>query len=295
MALASIDIDKLQAVISALNDDSTHLWEDHRTLLNQLDQFGLSTHPAVVLDNIGACSSHASLELAKRLATAQKVAAANPSLTTVTINDIPYESSQLPSDPAEALNQPMGTDTWWDQFWDLLDDLLADIVNFLATVGGAMLDNPKYTFELIAGLLLILLGGGGEGAGTALDLTGIGAIIGIPINILSAALVAAGVGLAAAGISQIAIYAKDHPRTPVSKSTGGSGGWSPPTKVNGYLPHAITRMQQRNITRGMVEDLVDNPQEPPKWQPGRGTWLYKRGTMCVAVYPDGRVKTVFWT
>ena len=45
---------------------------------------------------------------------------------------------------------------------------------------------------------------GGEGPGVALDATGVGAVAGVPLNVVSAAGIAAGVGIAAPAATSLA-------------------------------------------------------------------------------------------
>lgn len=68
----------------------------------------------------------------------------------------------------------------------------------------------------------------------------------------------------------------------------------PPTSVSGYRVHASQRMEERGWTRGQVEDAVDNPKQPPIFQPDKGTWLYDgQNGITVSINPNGMVVTVF--
>jgi hypothetical protein len=106
--------------------------------------------------------------------------------------------------------------------------------------------------------------------------------------------VLAGTALVEYGILEMAANGADG-----SGGSSGSGSGSgadpgqPPTKVTGYREHSIDRLEQRGITRADVEDIVDNPDRPPEWQPLEGTWLFARGKVRVAVRPDGIVVTSF--
>ena len=55
------------------------------------------------------------------------------------------------------------------------------------------------------------------------------------------------------------------PREPQEPTPG-----EPPTSVSGYRVHASNRMEERGWTRGQVEDAVDNPKQPPIFQPDKG-------------------------
>jgi hypothetical protein len=88
-----------------------------------------------------------------------------------------------------------------------------------------MLHDPGSVAEVAGGLALATLGAGGEVGGVALDVTGIGAAVGVPVNVVSAGAIAGGVGLAGAGLSTILNDAAGPDRVTMN-SEGGSGGGS---------------------------------------------------------------------
>jgi hypothetical protein len=106
----------------------------------------------------------------------------------------------------QAENAPCKS-SWLDDVGNFLLDAGAGAVNGLASFGNAMLHNPVNTAELIAGTVLMSAGAGGEVAGALLDATGIGAAAGIPLNISSAGVIAAGAGLTAVGAAGLAVHA----------------------------------------------------------------------------------------
>lgn len=61
----------------------------------------------------------------------------------------------------------------------------------------------------IQGAVEILIGGGGEGAGLALDATGVGAIAGVPLNVASAGVIAHGVAVGGIGLKNLTGAALD--------------------------------------------------------------------------------------
>jgi hypothetical protein len=67
-----------------------------------------------------------------------------------------------------------------------------DALNASASVGNAIIEHPGDTGLLIAGLTVAAAGSGVEGFGVALDVTGVGAIAGVPLNVLGAGLITAG-------------------------------------------------------------------------------------------------------
>ncbi|AUY50238.1 putative T7SS-secreted protein [Streptomyces sp. CB01881] len=120
---------------------------------------------------------------------------------------------------------------FWDDVGDFLSDagdFLADVgqvaVEDLASVGNAMLHNPGAALEVAGGLALATVGAGGEVLGVGLDLTGVGAVVGVPVNVLSAGLIATGVGVAGMGASDIAKDAMGQDRVHMEGEGGGGGG-----------------------------------------------------------------------
>jgi len=291
MGYASIDIDELQAVVDALKDDVLHLDHDASVIVNKLGWFDLPTYPASRMRNVAAWADHAVVELQARVDRANKVAKSLPSFPTiVAIEDDDYTSDEIPTDPSQVMPDPPGPSAW-SKFWRFLGNMGADAGNVAVSFGNACMEHPEDLISTLSGVLLIIAGSGGEAGGAALDATGIGAVIGVPLNIASAAVITAGVGLAGVGVSQIAVNAMNNPQKPFQGPQAPSR-W--PTKVTGYANHALfDSMPDDRLGRWVVEDIVDNPDRPPEWQPTHGTWLFMRGKTCVAVAPDGVVVTVF--
>jgi uncharacterized protein YukE len=106
------------------------------------------------------------------------------------------------------------------------------ILNVLASVGNAALHDPGALTELAGGIALATLSAGGEVAGVALDLTVVGSALGVPLNVVSAAGITAGLGIAAVGMGSIAKDAAGPDRVDMTSSQssaggGGSGGSGP--------------------------------------------------------------------
>ncbi|MFE3038314.1 putative T7SS-secreted protein [Streptomyces canus] len=120
-------------------------------------------------------------------------------------------------------------------FWSKVGDFLGDVgdelldggktvVNDLASFGNAMVQHPGDSAAMLGGMLLAGVSAGGEGLGVALDATGVGAIAGVPLNVVSAAGIATGVGLAGAGAVDLAQHAtSDSQVEPLRMNSEGSG------------------------------------------------------------------------
>jgi hypothetical protein len=107
-------------------------------------------------------------------------------------------------------------DGFWDKFDSVVDDVLTiaghvlDAVGqFLEDLGYTLLNiltvlfSPQSLLGLLStalGLLMMVAAVGGEVGGVALDVTGIGAVVGVPVNVLSAGLFLTGGALATAGM-----------------------------------------------------------------------------------------------
>lgn len=83
----------------------------------------------------------------------------------------------------------------------------AEAVNAVASVGNAVLHNPGSVVATAAGIGLTAVSATGEVAGVVADATGAGAVVGGPVNVVSAAGIATGVGMAGAGMANIAHHA----------------------------------------------------------------------------------------
>ncbi|MFJ9949127.1 putative T7SS-secreted protein [Kitasatospora sp. NPDC091207] len=122
---------------------------------------------------------------------------------------------------------------FWDDVGDFFSgagDFLLDVgqvvVEDLASVGNAMLHNPGAALEVAGGLALATVGAGGEVLGVGLDLTGVGAVVGVPVNVLSAGVIATGIGMAGIGAGDIAKDAMGDSRVHMEGEGGGGGSAS---------------------------------------------------------------------
>ncbi len=108
-------------------------------------------------------------------------------------------------------------------------------VDDLASVGNAVISNPLADLGMVGGALLAGVSAVGDGAGLALDASGVGAIVGVPVNVISTAGVVAGAGLMMASAGDLASHAAgdDH----VDPVNAGSGpGDTPPSPDPQYTP-----------------------------------------------------------
>jgi hypothetical protein len=140
--------------------------------------------------------------------------------------------------------------SWLDDVGDFFHDMGGHIVNGVASFGNAMIHHPGDIGLAAAGIGLAALSSGGEALGVALDATGVGAIGGVPLNIVSAAGIAAGGTMAMAAAGDLGAHAAgDDHVSPVDTEGGGASegaedstannptgakdGWSSRTADNG--------------------------------------------------------------
>lgn len=91
----------------------------------------------------------------------------------------------------------------------------AAAVKGMASLLHAAEENPQDLAALLTGALLIDMGIKGEAAGGALDLTGAGAAVGVPLNVVSAAAITTGAALVTAGGLHLVHEARAEPVTVV--------------------------------------------------------------------------------
>ncbi|MFE4518049.1 putative T7SS-secreted protein [Kitasatospora sp. NPDC056783] len=139
----------------------------------------------------------------------------------------------------KAPEEPDWLDKIGDFFSDAGDAILdvgTVVVEDLASVGNAIVHDPFASLEIAGGLGLAALGAGGEVLGFGLDLTGVGAVIGVPVNIVSAGAIATGLGVAGMGVGQIAQDAMGSDRVHMEGDGGGGGSSTPDMRTQPSKP-----------------------------------------------------------
>ncbi|SNY04720.1 putative T7SS-secreted protein [Paractinoplanes atraurantiacus] len=129
--------------------------------------------------------------------------------------------------------------SWLDAVGDFALDVGADVVNGLASFGNAMIQHPGETAALAGGLLLTAVSAGGEGVGFALDATGVGAVAGVPLNVVSAAGITTGVAITGAATTSLMQHAAGEDA--VSPMSGSQPSRSVPSKTDRMKEHLTDR------------------------------------------------------
>jgi hypothetical protein len=122
--------------------------------------------------------------------------------------------------------------TWWESAIEAAGDGAAwaynhaavPLVNGAANVVEAVVEHPEDLLEMALGAGMIIVGTGGEFAGVALDVTGVGAVAGVPLNVAAAAAIAAGAGAVTHGASRLANHAAQNENHLLKEVDGPSVG-----------------------------------------------------------------------
>jgi hypothetical protein len=151
---------------------------------------------------------------------------------------------------------------WLDDVGDFFTDVGADVVNSLASVGNAMLHHPGEVAAAAAGIGLTMVSAGGDGLGLALDATGVGAVAGVPLNIVSTAGIVAGVGITtAAGASLLQHAAAEDAVSPMQGSTPAR---SAPRKTDRIKEH-LTEKDLDAARRELDGEVVARKPDGTPW------------------------------
>lgn len=113
--------------------------------------------------------------------------------------------------------------SWLSDLGHTLANAGADVVNGLASFGNAALNHPLDVLGAAGGLGLTTISAAGFGGGTLLDATGVGAVAGVPLQAVSAAGVATGIGITTAAMADLGQHASGDDRVEVIKKSGDAG------------------------------------------------------------------------
>jgi hypothetical protein len=157
---------------------------------------------------------------------------------------------------------------FWDKVGDFFEDVGADlenggarVVNGLASIGNAVIHHPGDVATMAAGVGLTILAGGADAGGVALDGTGVGAIAGVPINVVATAAVIAGGGLALTAGGDLMMHAaSDDSVSPLSTNhTGADPGYEPTEGFRGSEFSKDEFVQFVNGHTGDANPVMDRP------------------------------------
>ncbi|UOZ08578.1 putative T7SS-secreted protein [Amycolatopsis sp. WQ 127309] len=136
---------------------------------------------------------------------------------------------------ADAAPQQSG---WLDDVGNFAADFGGHLLNGLASFGNAMLNHPVDTATMVAGAALTSISSAGEVGGLVLDATGVGAIVGVPANVVSAAGIAVGGTMMASAAGDLARDAAGEDHVEVVKPRANP---QQPTKTDRLKEHLTER------------------------------------------------------
>jgi uncharacterized protein YukE len=141
---------------------------------------------------------------------------------------------------------PPPSTPWYESLWHGTENVLGDAGNFFANNASQLTQMLGDTGQVLGGLGLATLGAGGEIGGVALDATGVGAVIGVPANVVSAGAIASGGALALHGALD---YGRAASQLHMSSDSGGGGGGS----AGGSIDQSAKTFNDRELK--IAEDL----------------------------------------
>lgn len=164
----------------------------------------------------------------------------------------------------------------------VLYDVAALLVDAVASYGNAIQHNPLRmgidTAVTAAGIATMIAGGGGEVGGAMLDTTGVGALLGVPVNVVSAGAIATGAGLMAGGVTDATRAAAANAVTPMAVKDPGRGpvAREPAPKSLKAFPNAQRATPKTSVQGGGGLR--------PRWKDPKGKiyeWDYQHKTVEV--------------
>jgi Putative T7SS secretion signal domain len=186
---------------------------------------------------------------------------------------------------------------------DGLVDTGKHAVNGLASFGNAAIHHPQDVLAAAGGIALTAVSATSEVAGVALDATGVGAVVGGPLNVVSATGMATGLAITGVAMADIASHAagEDHvsplnTEDDTGPGAGSSEAGNPPKEISGRTNHGDQQAQSRDAGHGVsdsaMEDAVKNSTSPPEAQ-ANGTFKYVGKDAVVVLNQEGKVVTTW--
>jgi hypothetical protein len=131
-----------------------------------------------------------------------------------------------------------------------LENAGGHVVNGLASLGNAAAHHPGDLLTAAAGAGLMIVGAAGDAGGLVLDATGIGAVVGIPANVVSTAAIVTGGGLVAGGMGDLVMHATSDDQTSPARTdhTGSTAARD---------VHGVDRTGMRDVDEQHVWDNGD--------------------------------------
>lgn len=188
-----------------------------------------------------------------------------------------------------------------EQAGEAIANAAGTVVNGLASLGNAAIHHPEMVLGLAGGAALTAVSAAGETAGVVLDATGAGAVAGVPLNAVSTAGVATGVGMMGVAMAGLASEAAGDDEVQPVDTDGAETApaeesqTKPPEEITGLTKHGEERAMGRDghgVSDQAMKDAVENPVKPVKEQAG-GKYKYTGEDATVILSSDGQVITTW--
>lgn len=183
---------------------------------------------------------------------------------------------------------------------DIGQAIAADVINSAASYGNAALHNPLDALGMLGGAALMAGGAGIEIPGVMLDATGVGAVVGVPVNVAGAAMIGTGATMAGAGALDLSHAAAQQPvtvmHTQVRDAKGRYTGYDQPSadkEAQGLELHGETNPDRTVVPNTRSAHFPDGtgptkPDGTPRTRRFDGYDLPKEPTPGPDGYVEGR-------
>ena len=212
--------------------------------LHDTELTGIHRRYGAAMDALTAAGTRCARALAGLTPSVTSVSpiAATPTLDPDLVYDLPLVRSQLDAAAAAGVGHvsPREEPSWFDSTlaaagtagaW-AYNHTAVPLVNGAADVVQAAAQHPEDVAQLALGAGMMMLGAGGEVGGFALDATGVGAVAGVPINVVAAGAIAGGVTTAGAGAGNLIQHARANDNRLLQEATGPSEPAARPPSSN---------------------------------------------------------------
>ncbi|MFD7918150.1 putative T7SS-secreted protein [Streptomyces sp. NPDC059740] len=171
-------------------------------------------------------------------------------------------------------------------------DVGTTVLEDVASFGNAALNHPGEAAAAGGGMLLAAAGGLGDGAGTLLSATGVGSIVGVPLDVVSTSAVVTGSATAAAGIGALAVDAAGPDHVMLRNGNDHSGGGSKGSGGNGEPAAPKTKQEFGDQAKNLGYGQRIAPQKAPFNSHGQP--VYSNGKEYITPDVDGHNVSDGW-
>jgi hypothetical protein len=165
-------------------------------------------------------------------------------------------------------------------------------VNDLASLGNAVIHDPGADAGVLGGLALVAVSGGGEVLGTVVSATGVGAPVGAPLTVTSAAGITAGTGMTLAAAAKLGSDAAGDDQVEPLDTGGGSSGSGGNDTPRSYADKTGSIAQKTGYTPKQINRAIEAVKGGEAWRDYSGVrnpdvWVDTSTGEVYPKVPDG--------